>query len=485
MYIYGNNCSVNNDCESGYSLYFPCIKSITRGENACFDFYIVDNTTKEEVDLREIDNITLNLSGRYNCNFGSFSYPENIKSSQVENFSNLIYDIDFSNIINRVKLYIDIIDEKHNLIESHLYDENIFLDIAIEGNIGYFLKGSDQYGILNLNGYDTYTYMFLGWNIDENDGECNSENIYDFLIKSKILTYNIDDDCVIRAVYQIRREFVINIAEDNLNSSFIVEYMGKTTELREGEQITALEGHDVKISCIPNDILPYKFLMWDDEYKNPYRIFNINGDICLKAQCELNSDSDDIEYVDDIDASTLNNFKNKIKNIYPEIIDNIFVDSYFIDNIYINKCEIDVLNDTPYIKIIDGGYIQIDNIYDRGNLKLSLNNTGGDCRLFIDNYEFHYEVMSSSIEKNEFIFEYEGVIMTITGNNSCIFGLRIYKENIYQKGKCILCLNSDETLKLHPGDLVADGGVIVNGNPYGISQVKFAKVTNTTPLIIK
>jgi hypothetical protein len=93
--------------------------------------------------------------------------------------------------------------------------------------------------------------------------------------------------------------------------------------------------------------------------------------------------------------------------------------------------------------------------------------------------------MSSSIEKNEFIFEYTGGIMTIKGNNSCVFGLTINKEVIYQKGKCILCLNSDETLKLHPGDLVADGGVIVNGNPYGISQVKFAKVTNTTPLIIK
>jgi hypothetical protein len=481
MYIYGNNCGVNNECESGYSLYFPCIKTITRGENACFDFYILDNATKEEVDLREVDGITLNLSGRYNCNFGSFSYPENIKSSQVENFSDLIYDVDFSNIINRVKLYIDIVDENHNLIESNLFDENLLLDIAIEGNIGYFLKGSDKYGILNLNGYDTYTYMFLGWNIDENDGECDSENIYDFLIKSKNLTYNIDDDCVIRAVYQKRRAFDINMAKDNCYSSFIVEYMGKKTELREGEQITALEGHDIKVSCIPNDILPYKFVMWDDEYKNPYRIFNINGDICLKAQCELNSDSDDIEYIDDIDASTLNNFKNKNKNIYPEIIDNIFVDSYFIDNIYINKCEIDVLNDTPYIKIIDGGYIQIDNIYDRGNLKLSINNIGGDCNLFINNYN----VKPSIIEKNEFVFEYEGGTMTITGNNCCVFGFSINKEYIIKKGKCSLCLSSDDTLKLHPGELVVDGGVIVNGNPYGISPVKFGKVTNVKPLIIK
>ena len=68
MYIYGNNtsCSVNNECETGYSLYFPCVGTLTRGENACFDFYIVDNATKKEIDLREVDDITLNISGRYN-----------------------------------------------------------------------------------------------------------------------------------------------------------------------------------------------------------------------------------------------------------------------------------------------------------------------------------------------------------------------------------------------------------------------------------
>ena len=157
MYIYGNSCSVNNECETGYSLYFPCINSITRGENSCSEFYIVDNATKQEVDLREIDDITLNMSGRYNCSFGSYSYPENIKSLQAERFSEILYDIDFSNIINRVSLYIDIVDENHNLIESFVYNENLILDIAIEGAIGYFLTNSSKDGILNLKGYDTYT----------------------------------------------------------------------------------------------------------------------------------------------------------------------------------------------------------------------------------------------------------------------------------------------------------------------------------------
>ena len=479
MYIYGDNtCSVNNECEYGYSLYFPCIKTITRGENACFDFYIVDNSTKEEIDLRDVDDITLNISGRYNCNFGSFSYPEKIKSLQNENFSELIYNIDLSNIINHVSLYIDIVDENHKLIERFHYDKNLFLDIAIEGFIGCFLNSSDENGILNLNGYDTNTYMFLGWNIEENDEECDFENIYDFLIKDKNLRYYVSSDLTIRAVYQKRRKYTINMADDNYNSSFIVEYMGKKTLIQEGISISALEGHDIKISCIPNDIMPYEFFMWDDGYKNPYRILNVCGDnlnISLKAYCKLNINS--IKYEDNIDVNSL----NKFKNIYPIIRDKIFVERYFINDMYINNCEIDVLNGMYYIKINDGGNIQIININKKGNIKLSLNNIGGDCRLFTGNYE----VLPSLLEKNEFIFNFNEDVITLIGKNSCIFGLNIYKEIIYDKGKCTLCLDSDDTLKLHPGELIANGGVVVNENPYGIFSVKIAKVTNVTPLIIK
>ena len=375
MYIFGNNtgCSVNNECESGYSLYFPCVGTLTRGENACFDFYIVDNATKEEVDLREIDDITLNVSGRYNCNLDSYSYPENIKSLQVEKFSEMVYNIDFSNIIHQVKLYIDIVDENHQLIESFLFDENLILDIAIDGSIGYFLNGSDKDDVLNLNGYDTYPYMFLGWHIDEDEYECDLANKYDYLIKSGNLVYNIGEDLIIRAVYQKRREYTIKMSKYNYDSSFIVDYMGKQNIIRENDYVTVLEGHDIKVSCIPNDVKPYKFVKWDDGHINPYRVLNVVGDdlkVLLKAHCSLNVD-DYEEYGDYIDGSTLNNFKT----VYPDIKDSIFIDDYYINNIYVNNCEIDILNDIPYVKIIDDGYIQILNISDIGNFKLSLCHT--------------------------------------------------------------------------------------------------------------
>ena len=133
------------------------------------------------------------------------------------------------------------------------------------------------------------------------------------------------------------------------------------------------------------------------------------------------------------------------------------------------------------IKIIENGYIQIINIDKRGNFKISLNAVGGYCNLFVDNYE----ISPSVVDKNEFIFEFEGGIMTLVGDDACIFGLKINKEVIYERGKCMLCLDSESTLNFHPGDLTVEGGVIVNGNPYGISSVKFAKVTNVAPLIIK
>jgi hypothetical protein len=477
MYIYGNNngCSVNNECESGYSLYFPCVKTLTRGENACFDFYVVDNATKEEVDLRNVDGITLNISGRYNCNFGSFSYPDYIKFLQVEKFSENVYDINFSDILKKVDLYIDIVDENHNLIESFLFDENKLVDIAIEGYIGYFLNGS----FLNLKCFDTKHYMFLGWDIDEDYEECDSDNRYNFLINSRNLTYNIVDDITIRVVYQKRREYNIQVASDNINSSFVVEYMGEKNTLHLGDRFTVLEGHDVKLSCIPNDEKPYKFVRWEDGFKEPYRILRVEGDnllISLKAYCEL-SDNVETIYEDNIDASTLNIFNI----IYPEINDSIFVDSYYIDNLYINSCEIDILNGVPYIKVIDGGYIQVQNISKIGNFKLSLNNIGGNCRVFVGNHE----ISPSIVDSNEFIFEFESDTITLTGKESCIFGLKIYKEVVYDKGKCMLCLSSEDTLKLHKGELVVDGGVIVNGNPYGLLSVKIANVSNVTPLIIK
>jgi hypothetical protein len=269
------------------------------------------------------------------------------------------------------------------------------------------------------------------------------------------------------------------VANDNVNSYFAVEYMGRKISLMKGNKTTVLEGHDIKVTCVPFNVRPYKFDKWDDGYESPYRVLHIDCDnltIDLKAYCSFN-DNNDTEYIDSIDASSL----NKFEVIYPKIMDVIFVDEYYIDNIYINNCEIDILQDEPYIKIINGGFIQILNIDTVGNLKLSAKGIGGDCILFLDDYE----VPSSTVDKNECVFEFNGGILTLTGNESCVFDININKEVVYDKGRCMLCLDSEDTLKLYTGDLFVEGGIAVNGNLYGISPVKFAQVTNITPLIFK
>ena len=80
-------------CAEGYALYFPCLKDITKGQDVCFDFYVVDfagknakdiaaaldpNTDtgsgKELADLRDVDALSLNLIGVFNCPYGTYSY---------------------------------------------------------------------------------------------------------------------------------------------------------------------------------------------------------------------------------------------------------------------------------------------------------------------------------------------------------------------------------------------------------------------------
>lgn len=53
----GDNSSCSsgpNMCQDGYSLYVPCIKNITRGQQVCFDLYIADNSTQDTLDLNDM-----------------------------------------------------------------------------------------------------------------------------------------------------------------------------------------------------------------------------------------------------------------------------------------------------------------------------------------------------------------------------------------------------------------------------------------------
>ena len=92
-----NSCDAGTQyCSEGYALYFPCLKDITKGQDACWEFYVADYGAKgaynlaaadpnisdddlanlagkETVDLRDVDAISLNLIGAFNCPYGTYT----------------------------------------------------------------------------------------------------------------------------------------------------------------------------------------------------------------------------------------------------------------------------------------------------------------------------------------------------------------------------------------------------------------------------
>ncbi len=114
----GNNggCGDNNVCPQGYSLYFPCLKNITRGEDVCFDFYVSDNEKQDTVDTRTIDGLTINLNGRFGCSLGTYQYPgDYISNLQTEDYK-IVSDETFKpRDFYRLNLFT--IDDKGNTLD--------------------------------------------------------------------------------------------------------------------------------------------------------------------------------------------------------------------------------------------------------------------------------------------------------------------------------------------------------------------------------
>ena len=65
-----NSCDAGTQyCSEGYALYFPCLKDITKGQDACWEFYVADYGAKGAYNLAAADpNISdddlANLAGK-------------------------------------------------------------------------------------------------------------------------------------------------------------------------------------------------------------------------------------------------------------------------------------------------------------------------------------------------------------------------------------------------------------------------------------
>ena len=317
-------------CAEGYALYFPCLKDITKGQDVCFDFYVVDfagknakdiaaaldpNTDtgsgKELADLRDVDALSLNLIGVFNCPYGTYSYPDNISSLQTENYP-LMYSEDFG---KRCLCHLDVIkiDSKSDASDFG------------EGKSADFYSGTE----VRLRAEDTPTHIFKGWAIlDDEDEDCPEET-WDDYIKSYDRDYNfiIETDMIVFAVYRPREVYSVISSTTNRHSYFIVTYNNITylavsnrpdEGYDDGYDVieNVLEGYHMFVKCIPcEDILGsdldemYVFLKWKDGVTQRCRCFEIGKDtsnftsknsnvIKLQAVCD-DTPVDPYELIDD------------------------------------------------------------------------------------------------------------------------------------------------------------------------------------------
>ena len=488
-----NSCSAGTQyCTDGYALYFPCLKDITKGQDVCFDFYIADSSTKDVVDLRDVDAISLNLAGQYNCTYGTFSYPDNISSLQVEKYP--------------VQYMISPEDKKICHLKVYM------MDIENDGSDAYdTFQESDFYSNTEVEvaAYDTSTHIFLGWaTLNFDDENCPDDSIYDDIICSdNVYRFTINEDTVLLALYRPRKTYSVISHPDNENLHFNVIYENVEYHISnrpdeifdDGYNVleNVLEGYHMVIKCIPStDVIGdgedkvYVFNKWGDGNTSRCRIVTVgdvfvDGDIIkLKASCTgpvpyYELEDENIVYLDEFDEDGIH-----INTIFSDV--EIF-DYYGGENvIYTNEV---------YQKYIDGdGFLYFNN----GNLIISSGDIEDGIKVIIHakcedscdiNVKINDDTLSQSIITDEFrSYEYyfnkcDKSDIEIDVDGECLIDrIEVCKEEFVDKGKAQLCLNAETTSNLPSGQLSVNGAIMVDGKSYGLSLVQIGEV-NKLPKI--
>ena len=507
-----NSCSSGPTyCAEGYALYFPCLKDVTKGQDVCFDFYVADyagrneltsdldslpDTGKELADLRNVDAISLNLMGAFNCPYGTYSYPDNISSLQTEEYP-VIYTNDFGNRklchLNVIKIDIDGTDS----------------DAQYDSDVQYYYKEGDYYSgtSVTISAYDTPTHIFEGWTLFNSDDEdCPDSTIYGDIISEKnTYTFTIENDINIYAIYRPRKVYTIIVDPDNEFSYFIVNYKNTDYPLRNKKKeifndgfdyVEILEGYHFVAKCIPSvdfinnpNPIAYKFVKWSDGNTSRCRLFVAGGDdeiIKLKAECVgpvpyFEYEDETILYNDEFDEDGI--------HIDTDFL-NVDITDYYGD-------EYTVSSDDVYHKFIDDeGYLYFNN----GTLVLSSFNiddgvkinihakSDDSCNITIDvnGYSLTQTVSNSEFKDYEFYFSKSNKsVIKISSDGECLIDLlEVCREEIIDKGKAQFCLPSEVTSKLPSGPLSVNGAIMVNGKSYGLATTQIGAVNRLPKITI-
>lgn len=468
----GNGCGGDNICTDGYSLYFPCLKNITRGQNVCFDFFVGDNDKQDEVDIRDLDALTLTLSGLFGCEYGTYEYPNDIKSLQIEKYREVYRNI--------------FCDRKLCTLTLEYKDEN-FNDVEpdVTGKIGEFYSGD----IVTLKANDTKNHIFVGWmTLDNINDECDSFSFEDLIVsKNKEYTFIIYDDMNLYALYRERKTYKVSIDLNNRHSYFEIEYDDYNYILTDKKRdiVYVKEGHYFVATCHPNiiDNYTYNFYKWSDGELMQSREFIVNNDdIKLYALCENKVDKDkSLNFINSVKKTKIEyNIQYPDDNVIP-LYDKLPL--YVNDEIlyFDNACLFFVKNN-GYLNINNGNVVLSGKDIDSG-IKVSLSiKSNEDCSMTLKtgNEELVYNISKNieTFETIEYLFrKYDkSNIEIITTGDIYIDEIIIYEEIIENKGKMNLCLTGEETSKMNVGILYANGAISVNGNVYGISQTQIGNI---------
>jgi hypothetical protein len=534
-----NSCDAGTQyCTNEYSLYFPCLKDVTRGQNVCFDFYVADGNTKDVVDLRTVDNISLNLNGQYNCSYGTFSYPDNIHSLQTEKYP-VVYDLHLDKR-ELCELSVLMVDRETQDVINPADSSDVELPS--------FWSGTK----IKLVAKDTPTHIFEGWvKFDDEEG-CDDDSWEDYIVsKSNTYTFVINDKLtVIIALYRKRKSFRVVSGNDltqNESSWFEVDYnhsgfqdiSNRRDGFGDGEDYIdgVLEGYHMVAKCIPSpdsiddsdsDNEPdmrYVFIKWIDGDPNRCRLFEIGKDmnafifgneIRLRAVC-----SDDLvpEYeLEDVDYSYSDEFDevgvytyvyNPLKNEY------IPADDYSADyDIYDlpDDCENILSSEEVYKKYVgETGYFY----FHFGTLTLSSFGIENGVKVNIEAYaddtcELEVKVNGYSVRQQvivgdepklyEFYFnKCNNSDIVITTYGDCIVNsIEVCREDLVDGGKAQFCLDAKTTASIPPGNLSVNGAIAVgemgvdeNGDlivtdaqAYGLASTQIGQVNKLPKIVI-
>ena len=482
-------------CAEGYALYFPCVKEITKGQEVCFDFYIADASEHDVVDLKTVDAITLNLIGPFNCPYGSFSYPDNISSLQIESYP-VVYSDDFG---TRTLCHLSVI-----MFDVENDDSDAGYDKVEKGS---FYSGTT----VDIAAYDTPTHIFVGWAKYELDDEgCEDDSPYDHIVSEKHeYSFVIESDTILLALYRPRKKYTIVSDPENKFSHFIVNYQTIISDISNRDDgysddensIDVLEGYKFVAKCIPStdeignsDAEMYVFKDWADGITDIEREFTVgkntsnfeDGNIIkLKANCD-----GPVPYVDSEDDEFIPGFTDEFDEEGIHILteeSDIAINEYYGDHI--------ISTDDVYQKFIEEtGYLY----FNSGTLILS--SVGIEDGIKINIYAKCEEPCEVSVSVNgytakqlvsqdefklyEFYFnKCGGSNIEITTDGECLVDkIEVCREEFVDKGKAQLCLDHETTLNLLSGKLSVNGAIMIDGNSYGLSTVQIGNV-NKLPKI--